>query len=894
MSQRNVERLFFWIGIVIALLFTFLFLWSGWPLSRTIYVQNSVTGTPVVSARLVLHDQPLIKVADGVWRTRFRSRGVLTITAPGYHQQRSEVGSGSQLFQRTLTLRLQPVRLRIHVIDAETGLPLSYVVLYRGENEVLGDSEGRFTLYCLLKGEKMRFTAPGFVPMERVFPAITEDQVWRVALQPRRLTLVVQNTSGRPLPGALVTVSGMATRLTDSQGRSFFDRLSGPTLVTARKRGYYRRQVTLQMGKRDRYTVTLAPINIVISGTLLAGDVSLPVTGTLAGLDAPLKLQGGRAVLAAVLPSRPLTLTVSPVAPAACLTVTIQAMLVAPPPDLPAILGRAVRQRWNDVLLTVQAGGYRSRTFSVADLAAPHTFCLAARQIQGVVRDWNRKPLSGVQIMVGTRRAITGADGHFRLLAIPPEGKVTLSLTGYHTLVLPYRDGDDLQVTLYPHGLDGRLSAPDGQGIPNALVVAGMVTATTAADGSFFLPDVSPGVTVTFHAAGYLAAAWQWSESGLFRRSYGELSGGQATLVRSACPYDACLQVKLQPFTAYGVYLPMRLLYDAKQVNGILDLVSKSKRLNAIVVDIKGDYGHLAWDSPRSAALGVPNKMGKHVGLPWLVTEAHRRGIYLIGRFVTFKDDPLVEAKPELGVKTQDGHLWKDRENLGWANALLPEVRNYTVDLLEEAARLGLDEIQLDYLRFPSDGDLMAIHWSQDFSAATRTAALRAFMSATRERLQPFPIALSADLFGLTIWVAPHHDMGIGQRVDDIAPFVDYVSPMIYPSTFTEKSIGFDWPYFYPYELVGKSVLQGEKRLPPHARLRPWLQAYWYPPEEVQVQRLAAEEEHSAGWIYWNAAGYYSTSTVGELPEKGSLLAAYRKWQEETRRAAGAKTTITP
>ncbi len=140
--------------------------------------------------------------------------------------------------------------------------------------------------------------------------------------------------------------------------------------------------------------------------------------------------------------------------------------------------------------------------------------------------------------------------------------------------------------------------------------------------------------------------------------------------------------------------------------------------------------------------------------------------------------------------------------------------------------------------------------------------------------MQAYDIKTSADVFGLTVWVVPGEDMYIGQRVEDITPYVDFLSPMIYPSTFIPGNLGYENPSRQPYEIIYRSVRQAQQRVAPGTRVRPWLQAYWYDVPEMQIQRLAAEDAVADGWLFWNAAGYYPESLFGPLPSRDTL------WQQ--------------
>ncbi len=340
------------------------------------------------------------------------------------------------------------------------------------------------------------------------------------------------------------------------------------------------------------------------------------------------------------------------------------------------------------------------------------------------------------------------------------------------------------------------------------------------------------------------------------------------------CPARACVDVQLTPWDARGLYIPMGILRVPKRFWGLVNLVETSPILNAVVIDVKGDYGRIAWDSQVPLIKEMGNRAPTAINLKEVVPQLQRRGIYVIARFVVFKDNPLAHHKPEWAVKRGDGSIWLDGEELGWANPFREEVWEYNLALLEEVAQLGFNEIQLDYIRFPSDGDLSAIVYEEENTRETRTAAIREFMRRFHERMSKYPVKTAADVFGLTVWVVPGEDMNIGQRVEDITPYVDYLSPMIYPSTFIPGNLGYKNPSKKPYEVIYRSVRQAQQRVAPGTRVRPWLQAYWYDLPHMQIQRLAAEDAAADGWLYWNAAGYYPPELFGPLPSREALWKA--------------------
>ncbi len=154
-----------------------------------------------------------------------------------------------------------------------------------------------------------------------------------------------------------------------------------------------------------------------------------------------------------------------------------------------------------------------------------------------------------------------------------------------------------------------------------------------------------------------------------------------------------------------------------------------------------------------------------------------------------------------------------------------------------------------------------------------RCAAMGEFCAEMYQAVSTTPAFLSADIFGLTVWVDPTFDMGIGQRVDDIAPHVDYLSPMLYPQTFGVGNLDYENPQLYPYEVVYRSVRVTHRRTT--TLVRPWLQHYTigvdYGTTELLKEMAGAENSGSCGWMYWNAGGQYDESifqpgAVNQLP----------------------------
>ena len=198
------------------------------------------------------------------------------------------------------------------------------------------------------------------------------------------------------------------------------------------------------------------------------------------------------------------------------------------------------------------------------------------------------------------------------------------------------------------------------------------------------------------------------------------------------------------------------------------------------------------------------------------------------------------------------------------------EAVDYAIEIASRAAVAGFEEIQYDYIRFPSDGKISQCRYSRkDHSAQTSAQALRDFLTLARARLKPMGVKLSICTFGLTTSV--DNGMGIGQRLDQMAGLVDYVSPMMYPSHYAKGEYGLKNPNRQPYLTVHHGIKDALTRLGTRPEvLRPYLQDFSmgvrYTPAHVRAQIRAAEELGVQGWILWNAQNHYSWSSVQAGP----------------------------
>jgi hypothetical protein len=323
------------------------------------------------------------------------------------------------------------------------------------------------------------------------------------------------------------------------------------------------------------------------------------------------------------------------------------------------------------------------------------------------------------------------------------------------------------------------------------------------------------------------------------------------------------LQPRPLPKEVRGVHVTMALA----GLPGKLDQYVALKRsgLNAFELDVKDENGEVGWPVNVPLARRVGSGM-RYYNPVRAVAKIHAAGLYLIGRIVTFEDPVLSAHAPELAIRRADGSRWLTNGGLGWTNEYDKRVWKYNVDIAVQAAKLGFDEIQFDYVRFPSDGDLSQIRYP-GVHTQPMGWTIPAFLKYARSRLHPLGVRLSVDVFGLSAT----RDLGIGQFPARIAPLVDTIYPMVYPSHYVSGEYNIIDPDSRPGTTVAyslrdfRSKVAGRKTM-----LVPWLQDFslgrTYTLADVQDQIQAARLEHVKGFMLWNAAGLYTVKALSTKP----------------------------
>ncbi|MGE5580738.1 MAG: putative glycoside hydrolase [Bacillota bacterium] len=327
-------------------------------------------------------------------------------------------------------------------------------------------------------------------------------------------------------------------------------------------------------------------------------------------------------------------------------------------------------------------------------------------------------------------------------------------------------------------------------------------------------------------------------------------------------PAPADLRAPMEKaLTAKAVYLTMDSAGTPSIMRSIMEFVRGHDGLNSFVIDVKDNSGRVPTTPPEN----VPALPAHYPHFPALVSVLHDQDYYMIARIVAFQDPYRAKAEPERAIRNADGSLWRARDGMIWLNPYDRKNWEYVRDVALWALDMGFDEIQLDYVRFPDNSRGMETSGSvlmpghSEFNG--RGDAIAAFLKYMSEEIGDRAY-LGADIFGfVTIAV---DDMGIGQKLEEVADSVDFICPMVYPSHYFNAGIyGFQVPEAHPKEVVSKAMDEAQERTAGlRSKIRPWLQDFSmrikYGPAEVRGQIEALFEHGIETYMLWNPGNRYT------------------------------------
>lgn len=348
---------------------------------------------------------------------------------------------------------------------------------------------------------------------------------------------------------------------------------------------------------------------------------------------------------------------------------------------------------------------------------------------------------------------------------------------------------------------------------------------------------------------------------------------------------------------------PVKALYLTSWAAGthsfrthIVDLADKTE-INAVVIDVKDYTGKISYkvDTPELVKIGSSeNRIPDIISF---IDTLHKKGIYVIARIAVFQDPYYIKVRPDLAVKTNTDKTkaWKDRKGISWLDAGSEDVWKYVQMIAEESYKKGFDEINFDYIRFPSDGNMKDIYYPMS-EGKKKSEVMNSFFVYIGKALRDQGIPTSADLFGMT--TTNKDDLNIGQLLEDALANFDFVAPMVYPSHYPPTWNGFKNPADHPYDVVNismkKAVARAEAMPVTRLKLRPWLQDFdlgaKYTKDMVRAQMKASYDVGLDSWMLWDAANKYTPEALLSDSDAEALAKTYE--EKNTTQDTGTDTSI--
>ncbi|MEE9581983.1 MAG: putative glycoside hydrolase [Acidimicrobiia bacterium] len=457
----------------------------------------------------------------------------------------------------------------------------------------------------------------------------------------------------------------------------------------------------------------------------------------------------------------------------------------------------------------------------IAGMIQPETTHLA-------ILGYERAPLTGAIITADNGHQTTSVEGGSAFIAFDTPTSLRVEAPGYNTAIykvdaLPTEG--PLQLQMEPLILQGRVTN-NSTGVVGATVRIGEHEVLTAEFGSFEVVAAAPG-EVTISKPTWEEESFEWDGS------------------------SERQDIPMGPFIIKGIRI---FGYDTTnpEYRELLRIADETV-INAFAFDTKNEFGEVMYLSEDFEAFpmeAIINKYDVHERLAL----AKEHGLYTITRIVTFQDEFSARHFPKRAIlNSETGEPWRNWQGIGWMDPTDPESWDYPIRMGLEACRFGFDEVQFDYVRFPTDGKTSVAVYDDPEAAATqegRVATINAFLSEARERINAEGCAVSADIFSIVLSV--QNDQGIGQKIEELSWAVDAISPMIYPSHYANGWLNLDNPNNYPEEVIGEALGSSVTRLQGGAHLRPWLQAFGWSAAQIR-EAIAVADSYGMGWLLWNS-----------------------------------------
>ncbi|MGQ0607915.1 MAG: putative glycoside hydrolase, partial [Chloroflexota bacterium] len=452
-----------------------------------------------------------------------------------------------------------------------------------------------------------------------------------------------------------------------------------------------------------------------------------------------------------------------------------------------------------------------------------------------VVARGSEQPVADAELRSEADAVVTAADGTATFTAMRG-ATLDVVAAGHDPAEATVPDQGDLRVELRPNVVSGVVTDLDGEPIAGVRVFTdgGDLMTETDDAGAYELAGLPEGATLVYKMPGY---------------RLGEILIGD----------EMTQDVAMQPFEARALYAPSAVFEAPGRLDEMLALLERTEA-NALVIDVKETDGRLYYATDLEAAVEVGAVREAPVfDLEELLPMLEERGIYTIARMVVMKDNTSAVARPEMAVRNSaTGEPWRDNIGGAWLDPSAPGVAEYIAAIAGDLADKGFDEVQLDYIRFFSDGPYDLADTNLPNTQSFRLPAIQRVLRVVSEELDVTRTFLGADVFPIS-FIVPD-DQGIGQRPEVIMPYVDYFCPMVYPSHYGPGVFGFDVPNDFPYEVIDETLqIMNEQKEGLPVVIRPWIQDFGYgsfapyTAAQVQAEFSAAADNDAEGWMIWNA-----------------------------------------
>ncbi len=333
------------------------------------------------------------------------------------------------------------------------------------------------------------------------------------------------------------------------------------------------------------------------------------------------------------------------------------------------------------------------------------------------------------------------------------------------------------------------------------------------------------------------------------------------------------VESEMVPVKAKGIYISAYVAGTDSMMDEIIGYIDETE-LNTIVIDLKEDFGRVVCEMDSDLINDIGSVKQYIPRAQELVQKLHDHDIYVIARVPAFRDRWLGDARPDWCCKNADGTVFHDRDGNSWVNPYKQEAWDYLVEIGKQAKKLGFDETQFDYVRFCTERGMNNVVFDEeDTQGRSKTDIILESVEYLYDQLKAEGLFVSADVFG-TIIDSEVDAQSVGQIYTELAKHLDTISPMVYPSHYSDHSYGIEHPDLNPYETIRAAMDASRQALSQAARngehvaeVRPWLQdftATWltyhrsYGADEIRQQIQAVYDSGYDEWLLWDASCKYS------------------------------------